>query len=47
MVVNSLAEAREYIGQMRSKHQKESKWFEIYKDDKLIYDSAYLHRNFL
>lgn len=35
--------AREIISSQRQIHQKKSKWFKIFKNDQLVFDSNLIH----
>lgn len=41
--IQEINKARELIIEQRSMHSKKSQWFEIYQDDKLIFNSRMQH----
>jgi hypothetical protein len=45
MRFNDVKTAREWIKERQSYHRKNSKWFEIWIDGKLEFDSAYIHHS--
>lgn len=41
--INNVHDARDLIASQRKIHQKNSKWFKIYQDDRLIFESRLIH----
>lgn len=41
--INNIHDVREQIIHQRKIHQKKSKWFKIYQNDRLIFDSKLIH----
>ena len=41
--INNIGDARDLITHQRQIHQNKSRWFKIYKNDLLIFDSNFIH----
>ena len=42
--INNFGDAKDMVQHQRELHNKKSKWYKIYKNDKLIFDSNLIRR---